>query len=274
MITLSAFADEISQDPVEQIEVLTRNGVKNIEFRAIHGTNVLDLAPAQHDEFRDLLRRNGFGLSAIGSPIGKIKITDPFEDHLERFALAMDLADFYAAPRVRIFSFYIPSGESPESHREEVVRRLGELARRASDRGITLMLENEKGIYGDVAPRVHDVLATIDSPYLAHAFDPANYVECGQPVEEAWELLRPWIKHFHVKDYSAVRHLNVPAGEGDGLIPELLRDAAGWGFNGFCVLEPHLVVAEKSYGFTGPDRFGDAADALKRILDRQSITYV
>ena len=44
MIRISAFADEISQDPVEQIDVLTGHGIKAIEFRAIHGTNVLDLS--------------------------------------------------------------------------------------------------------------------------------------------------------------------------------------------------------------------------------------
>ena len=43
MIRLSAFADEISQNPVEQVEVLSAHGIKHIEFRAIHGTNVLDL---------------------------------------------------------------------------------------------------------------------------------------------------------------------------------------------------------------------------------------
>lgn len=273
MISLSAFADEISQDPVEQVDVLSRHGISHIEFRAIHGTNVLDLSPAQHQEFRTLLKQRGFGLSAIGSPIGKIKITDPFEEHLARFSLAMDLAEFYDAPRIRIFSFYIPPGDDPSSHGPEVLRRLGELARLAADRGITLLLENEKGIYGDTAPRVREILETVDSPSLIHAFDPANYVECAQPVQEAWGMLRPWIKHFHVKDYDAKKEVNVPAGEGDGLIPELLKDAASSGYEGFCVLEPHLVVAEKSYGFTGPERFGDAANALKSILDRQSIPY-
>ena len=56
MIRLSAFADEISQDPQEQIDVLARHGIRHIEFRAIHGTNVLDLTDAQHDDFRRLLR--------------------------------------------------------------------------------------------------------------------------------------------------------------------------------------------------------------------------
>jgi hypothetical protein len=34
-----------------------------------------------------------------------------------------------------------------------------------------------------------------------------------------------------------------------------------------------LVVAELSFGFTGPERFADAATALKKILDEQGIAY-
>ncbi len=189
MIRISAFADEISQDPNEQLDVLSRHGIKFIEFRAIHGTNVLDLSDAQHAEFRESLFARGFGLSAIGSPIGKIRITEPFDEHLQRFERAMDLADFYQAPRIRVFSFYIPPGDDPASHREAVIGRMTELARRATDRGIVLFLENEKGIYGDTAARVADILETVNSPSLQHAFDPANYVEVRQPIDEAWARL-------------------------------------------------------------------------------------
>jgi hypothetical protein len=33
------------------------------------------------------------------------------------------------------------------------------------------------------------------------------------------------------------------------------------------------VIAEHSYGFTGPERFGDAARALKGALDERKIAY-
>jgi sugar phosphate isomerase/epimerase len=273
MIRLSAFADEISQDPVEQIEVLSQHGIRHIEFRAIHGTNVLDLGDAQHEEFRTLLKSRGFGLSALGSQVGKIKITEAFEPHLQRFSRALELAEFYQTPRIRIFSYYIPAGDNPDRHRDEVMRRMAEIARRAAERGVTLMLENEKGIYGDTAARVLDMLETVNSPSLAHAFDPANYLEIGQPVDEAWEMLRSRVAHFHVKDYSLKTHKNVPAGQGDGQIPRLIADAVAHGYDGFCVLEPHLVIAEQSYGFTGPERFGDAARALKGALDAKGIAY-
>ena len=273
MIRLSAFADEISQNPLEQVDVLSGHGIKFIEFRAIHGTNVLDLSESQHADYRKLLESRGFGLSAIGSPIGKILITEGFEEHLARFDIAMQLADYYGAPRIRIFSFYIPPGDDPGTHRAAVLSRMGELTHRAANRGITLILENEKGIYGDTALRVADVLDSVASPYLIHAFDPANYLEVGQSIDEAWSLLRPHVKHFHVKDYDTKTHLNVPAGDGDGQIPRLLADAAATGYDGFCVLEPHLVVAEKSFGFTGPERFADAANALKKILREASIEF-
>jgi sugar phosphate isomerase/epimerase len=273
MIRLSAFADEVSQDPVEQIDVLTSHGIRYLEFRAIHGTNVLDLSDSQHGDFRGLLKERGFGLSAIGSPIGKIRITEPFNDHLTRFGRALDLADFYETPRIRVFSFYIPPGDDPSEHRVEVLARMTELARRAADRGVTLLLENEKGIYGDTAARVLDLFESVGSPSLAHAFDPANYLEVGESVDEAWRLLRSHVKHFHIKDYDSKLHRNVPAGEGGGQIPSILEQAVRDGYDGFAVLEPHLVVAELSFGFTGPARFADAANALKTILDSRKLAY-
>lgn len=273
MIRLSAFADEISPEPTEQLDVLERHGIRFIEFRSIFGTNVLDLTDEQHAAFRDLIRSRGVGLSAIGSPIGKIKVTDPFEPHLERYARALQLAKFYETPRIRIFSFYIPEGENPDSHREEVMRRMSELARRAEAEGVSLFLENEKGIYGDNANRVLDVLSTVDSRALGAAFDPANFLEVGQPIDDAWRKLHSRTFHFHVKDYDTATHKNVPAGQGQGQIPRLIAEAVAAGYDGFCVLEPHLVVAEKMYGFTGPERFGDAAKALQTELTARQIAF-
>src|SRR5579871_2734325 len=70
MFTLSAFADEIDPEPQKQIEVLKSCGVRHIELRSILKTNVLALTDLQVNEFKSLLDRNGFKISAIGSPIG------------------------------------------------------------------------------------------------------------------------------------------------------------------------------------------------------------
>src|SRR5882757_8359212 len=110
MFTLSAFADEISPDPQAQIDVLKSCGIRHIEFRSILGTNVLALTDLQIQEFKALLDKHGFKLSAIGSPIGKIKIDDPFEQHLEKFKRAINLAGVFATKNIRVFSYYPPDG--------------------------------------------------------------------------------------------------------------------------------------------------------------------
>lgn len=273
MITLSAFADEISADPAEQLECLTKNGIRHIEFRSIFGTNVLDLDPRQHAAFRDLLRSNGFALSAIGSPIGKVSIGDPFDPHLRRHLLALELAEYYGVKRVRVFSFYVPTSDDPANHRAEVLRRMSTMAAMAAERGLTLVLENERGIYGDTASRVLDILQAVDSPALGHAFDPANYLEVGQSIDDAWKLLRSRTIHFHVKDYDTETKKNVPCGYGQGQVANLIADAVAHGFDGYCTLEPHLLVAEQSRGFTGPERFGEATVALKSALDAHQVKY-
>ena len=60
MFTLSAFADEISPEPLEQIDVLAKCGVPHIELRSILKTNVLDLTDLQVSEFKSLLDKHGF----------------------------------------------------------------------------------------------------------------------------------------------------------------------------------------------------------------------
>ena len=271
MIHLSAFADEISADPREQLDCLAANGIRNVEFRSIFGTNVMDLSMVQHAAFRDLLRDRGIGLSAIGSPIGKIAIGDDFAPHLTRFAHAMDLAEYYGTPNVRIFSYYLPPGDDPSTHRDEVMRRMSAKAEIARNRGIVLLMENERGIYGDTAARVLDILETVGSVKLA--FDPANFLEVGQPIDEAWDVLKSRLAHFHVKDFVLATRKCVPAGQGDGQIPRLISEAVQSGYHGFCTLEPHLLLAAQSHGFTGPERFGEAATALKNELNRRDIEF-
>src|SRR3954471_10505187 len=108
MYTISAFADEISPDPLEQIDVLAKCGVRHIELRSIHKTNVLDLTDLQVSELKSLLDARGFKLSAIGSPRGQGKVGPHFEAHLKRFQRALDLCKFFGTANVRVFSYYPP----------------------------------------------------------------------------------------------------------------------------------------------------------------------
>ena len=85
-----------------------------------------------------------------------------------------------------------------------------------------------------------------------------------------WPALKPYVAHIHIKDAKTTGQV-VPAGQGDGHIPEILKNAWDGGYRGFLTLEPHLNVAGHSHGETGPDLFKVAADALKDVCRRQGI---
>ena len=53
----------------------------------------------------------------------------------------------------------------------------------------------------------------------------------------------------------------------------MLSELIASGFSGFLSLEPHLSVAEQSYGRTNPELFATAARALKRILNEIGAAY-
>src|SRR3954454_24582913 len=169
MFRLSAFADEISPDPQAQVDVLTQCGVRHIEFRSILQTNVLALTDHQIDEFKSLLARTGFKLSAIGSPLGKIRVEEPFGPHLDKLERAIELAKKFGTPNIRIFSYYPAQGATEADwpkHRGEVLKRMGEKVERAETAGVRLLHENEHRIYGDSPERVADLLAQIQSASL------------------------------------------------------------------------------------------------------------
>ncbi len=263
MFTLSAFADEVSDDFTEQMDVLEREGVKHIELRGVWGKNVLQLTDDEVARVKEESAARGFGFSAIGSPIGKIKIANPFEPHVERFKRAIWVAKELACPNIRVFSYYMPKGEDPAGSRDEVMRRMR--AKVGIAEGVMLLHENERDIYGDTGERCLDILTEVASDGLGGIFDPANFVQSGENALECWAKLKPHVKYFHIKDSRADGTV-VPAGEGDGHFVEILTEAVAMGFDGFASLEPHLMHAGRSTGKTGPELFKVAADALKGVL--------
>jgi sugar phosphate isomerase/epimerase len=274
MWTLSGFADEISPDLELQCEVLDELGIRFIEFRSAWGTNILDLDDEQLEEAARNLDNHGIRFSSVGSPIGKIGIHDDFDAHQERFGRALEVAKRFNAPYIRLFSFFIPSGEDPASHRDEVLRRMGALVDQAAGREVVLLHENEKEIYGDIPSRCLDIVESIGSPQLRLIWDAANYVQCGvTPFTDGYASLRPYLEYVHVKDALAGSGTVTPAGEGDGQLRETVRALRASGFDGFFSMEPHLALAGRSGGFSGADLFHKATDAFTGLLKSENIEY-
>ena len=277
MFTLSAFADEISADPREQVAVLKQCRVRFIEFRSIHKTNVLMLSDEQIKEFKKLLDSEGMGLSAIGSPVGKVAVDADFPGHLDKLKRAIELCGVFGTKGVRVFSYY-PPGNDPNfdpanwpSYRDEVIIRMAAMAELAAKSGAVLFHENEHRIYGDSPDRVADILKTVKSPALRAAYDAANYAYGNFDPVEGWEKTKAYTSHFHIKDWKKGGHAagheyGVIAGTGDGNVAHSIKGAVAMGYKGFAVMEPHLRGGGPTGGITGPDLFPYAVEAFRAIL--------
>jgi sugar phosphate isomerase/epimerase len=278
MFTISAFADEIDPDPQKQIDILKQCGIRHVELRSILKTNVLDLTDLQVSELKSLLDKNGFRLSAIGSPIGKTKIDEPFAPQLERFKRAIHLCKVFNTPNIRIFSYYLSEGGDWDDWRREVLDRMWQKCALAAKANVRLVHENEHRIYGDSPERVKDLMETVREQLappstFGAVYDPANYVFCGYDPWQGWQMTKDFTVHFHIKDWVKGEEHGRPAGEGHGRVADVMADAVKRKYEGFATLEPHLLGGGPTGGVTGPELFPKAAVAFKKVLDKAGATY-
>ncbi|MBQ4075223.1 MAG: sugar phosphate isomerase/epimerase [Clostridia bacterium] len=235
---LYAFADEASPLLKNQIAAMHRNGLQGLEIRNTDFGNVSTITPAQAGEIRKMMDDAGLTVWSCGSPIGKIAIDGDFKGHLEVFRRTLEVTNILGAQNMRMFSFYMPGEKDPAAYRNQVMDYLGQLLHIADGTGIDLCHENEKGIYGDIAPRCREIFDAL--PALKCVFDPANFIQSGQETLSAWEMLKPFVKYMHVKDALPSGQV-VPAGKGAGHLPEILSDFKAMGGEHLSV-EPHLKV--------------------------------
>ncbi|WP_159459714.1 sugar phosphate isomerase/epimerase family protein [Scatolibacter rhodanostii] len=270
-----AFADEADSAISGQIQALTDNKIKFLEIRGVDGENIAAISKEKAKSVRAQLDLAGIKVWSMGSPTGKIKLTDDFSAHLDEFKHMCELAEILGASRFRLFSFY--GADNSNAARDEVFERLNKICDTAKDFPLVLCHENEKDIWGEKAPeclKIHEKFSSIKA-----VFDPANFIQAGQNVLDAWEILHPYVDYLHIKDALADGTV-VPAGKGIGCIPEILTRYRQDGGN-VLTLEPHLSnfvglselesenKTEVSFSYPSQRAAFDAAvSALKEVISK------
>ncbi|MBR4058990.1 MAG: sugar phosphate isomerase/epimerase [Lachnospiraceae bacterium] len=238
---ISGFSDEISAVVDMQFQVLNKLGISYFEPRGIDGKNISSLSDEEVQELKAKMDRYGIKVSSIGSPIGKMKLEDTFEEHFELFKRVVKIAKDLDTKYIRIFSFFHNGGDEwTVDEREEVLARLRKMIAYARENEVVLLHENEKRIYGDTADRCADLMKELHCENFRAVFDPANFVQCGQDTKYSYELLKDYIEYMHIKDAYLIDGRVVPAGTGDGNVEYVLKQLFENGYDGFLSLEPHL----------------------------------
>ena len=272
---LSAFADEYDTDFETQLTALRQFGIENIELRFVNGINVADLTDAQVAEVKEMLKRFGIRVSAIGSPIGKISLDGDMKTHFEKAKRVFCTANTLGAKNIRCFSFYPPANKPIGDCRHEVIARMTQLLDLADRYSVTLCHENEAGIYGESPENCLDLLQSFDGRLKA-VFDMGNFVLDGYDPVKALALLQPYIAYFHIKDALYAGAI-VPAGKGEACIRQILQNYPAR--QTVVTLEPHLQTFSGLNALVGktfenpyqyPDQraaFSDAAACIHGVLE-------
>lgn len=277
-VIISGFADEIAPSLDTQIEVIKKLGISHIEMRGVNGKPLVEHSLEEVRKIKEQLDENAIKLSSVGAPIGKILITDSFEEHFRLFEKTVEIAKIMETRYIRIFSFFIPGQENAEDYKEEVFNRMRRFIEYAKEHDVVLLHENEKDIYGDIAYRCEELMNEFYCDNFKAVFDFANFVQCGQDTKKAYEILKPYIAYIHIKDALADTGDVVPAGYGDGNVEEILKKLLKCGYTGYLSLEPHLSdfvgfsdleqnESKEKKKLTGEEAYTLAYESLNKILE-------
>lgn len=214
---LSVITDEITHDFGHALEVAAKEfGLSLVELRAMWGKNIVTLDAKEIDEARRWLERYKLRVSSIASPIfksdwpgapaSKASSRDQFganftfEQQDELLERGFELARVFYVDRIRIFDFWRLADVQP--YRAGIDEKLIGAAKKASQRGITLLLENEHACNTATGAEAARTLNAVRSPNFKLNWDPGNVAKAGEtPFPDGYSRLpKDRLGYMHCKD--------------------------------------------------------------------------
>ncbi len=253
MFKLGVISDEISQDFERVMQVLAEFEVPYVEPRSVWDKNPQELSDEEIARMKSLMQEYGIKCCSIASPFLKCDLGDEeqYKQHLEILRRCIRLAQELGAPVIRTFVFW-RTGPARNVW-QQLLDAYEEPVRIAEQEGITLGLENEASTHLATARETAEFCAAINHPRVRAIWDPANevYAEEGElPFPDAFERIKPWMIHMHIKDAVKTddesRAKCVPVGDGGYIdYPGQFKALMEMGYEGVCSLETHWRPTEE-----------------------------
>lgn len=250
--------DAISQDFETAVLLGLEWGVEYFELKRMYGKRMPDITDEEVRLVRSVLSANAATLSSLAPGLFKIPL-DKDLIALEagpRFDQTIELAERLDTRSIVIFGFIRDDLHAEADALRQIIDVLGTVATRAEREGLTLFLENDRGLWGESPASVLQIAEAINSPAFKLNWDPGNLVGAfpEAPYPTGYDLVRRHVGHLHVKDAKAAigekqfAHAMMGSGDVDwvGQFERLIRD----GFEGYCVIEPHFgsrVASSRSH---------------------------
>ena len=211
---MSFSCPELSLD--KMIGVAKKYGYDGIEPRISanhkHGVE-LDSSESFRRECKQKSQESGIPICCIAT---SCRYADPEinKEQINDTHKAINLAGDIGAIRIRVFGGAIPKGITQETAIELVAESMQTIADHAAERGVIVCMETHDSWCN---PRhLAEAIKRVNHPAIAVNWDIMHPVRVGKvTMEEAFQVLKPWIKHVHFHDGAPDNKLvHVPIGGG------------------------------------------------------------
>ncbi len=257
-IAIAAITDEFSPTLSEAIPAMKEIGMTAAELRVVNGKNILDLNDDDLKRARETLEAAALPVISIASPLLKCVLPHApqldsrfghdlfaskhtYEDQPRLTDHAIEVAKFFGAPIIRVFSYW--RTVQPEMCFDRITEALTRLAILGQRENVIIGLENEHACNVGTAFEAAQVLKAANHPHLKLVWDPANALVAGEdPFPGGYSLLpKNSIVHVHAKDchLEGDRPVWGPLGTRSVRWKEQIAALLGDEYKGYISLETH-----------------------------------
>jgi len=138
--------------------------------------------------------------------------------NLEEGKRFIDLAEKLNCPFIRVFPNQLPKERDRQESLNLIMEGLRELGTYASGKNVTVLLES----HGELIYK-KDLLAVMEgaaSPHVGLVWDICNmWTVTKEPPEEVYAVLKPYIRHTHIKDLMIINGKEEYVLLGTGIVP-------------------------------------------------------
>ena len=244
------------------IDFARDNGYMGIEVRGIMREMDLTKVPEFSSpdaivlSLKKMNERNLFFVDLGSSAAMHLPVGDERTKNLEEAKRFIDLAEKLYCPYIRVFPNQLPKDRDRQETLKLIIDGLRELGEYASKTNVTVLLES----HGELIYK-KDLLTVMEGaahPHVGMVWDICNmWIATKEPPDEVYAVLRPYIRHTHIKDLKIVNGKEEYVLLGTGIVPifqaiDLLYRNAYPGYYSFEweklwhpeILDPKIALAD------------------------------
>ena len=159
------------------------------------------------------------------------------KEQIELFRRWAEVAQGLGCPYIRVFGGPVPEGQTMEETLKWDIEGYNEAFPVIDKYGVTMLFETHDSF--STSKGLLPLLQNLKGNFGV-VWDLLHPLRFGEPYEETWKNLGPWVKHVHVKDskvYSETDFDFMFLGEGKLPLPGMINFLKKNGYNGYYCFE-------------------------------------